>query len=213
MKKLFLYLLALPLAFMSCSDDSSEDFIEEDQVFEKISYTSDYQQLQTYQAVVINSEKEYQDFVSKYIDDISNQTPKRSKVNFSKKSIIMVYGASNKGIDDIEKKLEKYDNDYYCAFRYEISYRFIVYDTSKKADFLFDDTDISGLNSLFEDCDFIVAANEPIKYSASIDGHQYSSALRADCIKVSGSTAYIPKSNTDTYCADNDSCILMRKYR
>ena len=94
----------------------------------------------------------------------------------------------------------KYDNDYYCAFRYEISYRFIVYDTSKKADVLFDDTDISGLNSLFEDCDFIVAANEPIKYSASIDGHQYSSAIRADCIKVSGSTAYIPKSDTETYC-------------
>ena len=82
-------------------------------MFEKISYTSDYQQLQTYQTVVINSEKEYQDFVSKYIDDISSQTPKRSKVNFSKKSIIMVYGASNKGIDDIERKLEKYDNDYY----------------------------------------------------------------------------------------------------
>ena len=113
MKKLFLYLLALPLTFMSCSDDSSEDFIEENQVFEKISYTSDYQQLQTYQTVIINSEKEYQDFVSKYIDDISNQTPKRSKVNFSKKSIIMVYGASNKGIDDIERKLEKHDNDYY----------------------------------------------------------------------------------------------------
>ena len=112
MKKLFLYLLALPLAFMSCSDDSSEDFIEENQVFEKISYTSDYQQLQTYQTVVINSEKEYQDFVSKYIDT-SSQTPKRSKVNFSKKSIIMVYGASNKSIDDIEKKLEKHDNDYY----------------------------------------------------------------------------------------------------
>ena len=89
MKKLFLYLLALPLTFMSCSDDSSEDFIEEDQVFEKISYTSDYQQLQTYQTVIINSEKEYQDFVSKYIDDISNQTPQRSKVNFSKKSIII----------------------------------------------------------------------------------------------------------------------------
>ncbi|MBQ3772259.1 MAG: hypothetical protein II908_10645 [Bacteroidaceae bacterium] len=65
MKKLFLYLLALPLTFMSCSDDSSEDFIEENQVFEKISYTSDYQQLQTYQTVVINSEKEYQDFVCK----------------------------------------------------------------------------------------------------------------------------------------------------
>ncbi len=112
MKKLFLYLLALPLAFMSCSDDSSEDFIEENQVFEKISYTSDYQQLQTYQTVVINSEKEYQDFVSKYIDT-SSQTPKRSKVNFSKNSIIMVYGASNKGIDDIERKLEKHDNDYY----------------------------------------------------------------------------------------------------
>lgn len=104
--------MALPLAFMSCSDDSSEDFIEEDQVFEKISYTSDYQQLQTYQTVVINSEKEYQDFVSKYIDT-SSQTPKRSKVNFSKKYIIMVYGASNKGIDDIERKLEKHDNDYY----------------------------------------------------------------------------------------------------
>ena len=85
MKKLFLYLLALPLAFMSCSD-ASEDFIEEDQVFEKISYTSDHQQLQTYQTVVINSEKEYQDFVCKYIDDISNQTPQRSKVNFSNKS-------------------------------------------------------------------------------------------------------------------------------
>ena len=111
MKKLFLYLLALPLTFMSCSD-ASEDFIEENQVFEKISYTSDYQQLQTYQTVVINSEKEYQDFVSKYIDT-SSQTPKRSKVNFSKKSIIMVYGASNKGIDDIERKLEKHDNDYY----------------------------------------------------------------------------------------------------
>ncbi len=81
-------------------------------MFEKISYTSDYQQLQTYQTVVINSEKEYQDFVSKYIDT-SSQTPKRSKVNFSKKSIIMVYGASNKGIDDIERKLEKHDNDYY----------------------------------------------------------------------------------------------------
>lgn len=104
--------MALPLAFMSCSDDSSEDFIEENQVFEKISYTSDYQQLQTYQTVVINSEKEYQDFVSKYIDT-SSQTPKRSKVNFSKNSIIMVYGASNKGIDDIERKLEKHDNDYY----------------------------------------------------------------------------------------------------
>ena len=69
--------------------------------------------LQSYKTKIINSEKEYQDFVSKYIDDISNQTPKRSKVNFSKKSIIMVYGASNKGIDDIERKLEKHDNDYY----------------------------------------------------------------------------------------------------
>ena len=86
MKKLFLYLLALPLTFMSCSDDSSEDFIEENQVFEKISYTSDYQQLQTYQTVIINSEKEYLDFVSKYID-----TPVRDKKSQIKVGNLAIY--------------------------------------------------------------------------------------------------------------------------
>lgn len=113
MKKLFLYLLALPLTFMSCSDDSSEDFIEEDQVFVKISNASDYQLLQSYKTKIINSEKEYQDFVSKYTDKLDEASPKKSKVNFSKKSIIMVYGTQNKGIDEIEKKLEKHDGNYY----------------------------------------------------------------------------------------------------
>jgi hypothetical protein len=92
----------------------------------------------------------------------------------------------------------KHDHDYYCAFRYEIAYRFVVYDENKNADIYFDDTNIGSLNSLFEDCDLTAAANESIKFKAEIDGLRYSAAIRSDCIKISGSTAYIPKTGHNT---------------
>ena len=115
MKKLFLYLLALPLAFMSCSDDTPE----ENKEFEDITLTLNDDLILTWETVLINSENEYQDFVKQYIDKYyrETETPEKSGVNFSKNSIIMVHGASNRGIQNIDKKLEKHDGNYYIDIR------------------------------------------------------------------------------------------------
>ena len=111
MKKLFLYLLALPLAFMSCSDDTPE----ENKEFENITTTLDDELILTWKTVLINSENEYQDFVKLYMDEYhkKTETPVKSGVNFSKKSIIMVHGAQNRGIPNIEKNLERREGNYY----------------------------------------------------------------------------------------------------
>ncbi len=115
MKKILFILLLFPLAFMSCSDDTPE----ENKEFENITTTLDDELILTWKTVLINSENEYQDFVKLYIDKLhrETETPEKSGVNFSKNSIIMVHGASNGGIQNIDKKLEKHDGNYYIDIR------------------------------------------------------------------------------------------------
>lgn len=86
-----------------------------------------------------------------------------------------------------------YDNDYYCAFRYEIIYNFVVYPTDQRADVMLDDTSITGISDVFDDCDFTVAANEPMKLTAFIEGHPYSPAFAENQVSITSSTAYISK--------------------
>ena len=94
-----------------------------------------------------------------------------------------------------ESTYRMYDNDYYCAFRYELIYNFVVYPTVQKADVLFDDTSVTNITGIFSDCDFTVAANEPMKFSAFIEGHPYSPAFAENQVNITSSTAYIPKTS------------------
>jgi len=94
-----------------------------------------------------------------------------------------------------ESTYRMYDNDYYCAFRYELIYNFVVYPTVQKADVMFDDTRVTGISEVFSDCDFTVAANEPMKLSAYIEEHPYSPCFSGNTISITSSAAYIPKTS------------------